>query len=182
MINQEKETQVYTEDLVHFVRCSIELCALLESATAVAELAKRALVLLPQIYTGMHQLPSYAYSPEVDYLQEHVTEDMYERIRTRLATVLGEQDEFPALVSEYVDDIPSAGYISEYLADVYQHLANLVGVVKDMNELTIPLAVGRLKLMAREHWGRSLVAVLGGLHQLWLEEIDEEQEDEEDAE
>lgn len=182
MINQENETQVYTEDLVHFIRLSIELCALVETATTIPQLTKRALVLLPQIYAGMHQLPGYAYSPETDYLQEYVTEDMYERIRTRLAEVLGEQDDFPALVSEYVDDVPPAGYISEYLADVYQHLANLVGVVKDMNELTIPLAVGRLKQMAREHWGRSLVAVLGGLHQLWLEEIDEEQADEEDEE
>lgn len=182
MINQEKETQVYTEDLVHFIKLSIELCALVETVKTLPQLTQRALVLLPQIYAGMHQLPSYAYSPETDYLQEHVTEDMYERIRTRLSEVLGEQDEFPALVSEYVDDIPPAGYISEYLADVYQHLANLVGVVKDMNELTIPLAIGRLKLMAREHWGRSLVAVLGGLHQLWLEGIDEAEEDEEGAE
>lgn len=176
---QQANTSLYTQEVLEFAAVGVKTAALLEQATEQRALIEGLLRLLPQLYLCTLQLPSYLYSPEEDFIPEAVTEDAYERVRLRLASSLGEADSFLSSQSEEMQysDTPLAAFVSEYLADVYQHIGNLLGILRDENEQALPDAIGRCLLYFHEYWGAHLLEALTALHHIHTKILQEDTDD-----
>lgn len=173
---------VYTPELIDLVRLGVAFVGLLERDEARRHLTEQLLQLLPRIYTQTLLLPTYFYDPDEDYIEEYIREESYEVVRERLRLTLGEADAFLVPLIEggvYGSDCTQLT-ISECLADVYQHLGNLLGVIRAENAEAVPASVGRYLLYFREYWGRQLLLALPALHEALLQLAPgDEDEDEE---
>lgn len=181
--NKANSSSYYTSELIDLVRLGVAFATLVEQRDAEPkELTERLLQLLPRIYAQTLLMPSYLYDPDEDYIEEYITEDSYEEVRSRLASLLGEHDAFlaPQVVDSTYGEESIQLTISECLADVYQHIGNLLGIIKAENTEAVPVAVGRYLLYWREYWGRQLLLSLSALHEVYVsspyEEIEEDEE------
>lgn len=174
---------VYTPEVIELVRLGVGLLALLEGARSPRKTIEPLLQLLPRLYAQTLTLPAYLYDWEEDRLEEYVSEDSYDSLRARLASVLGEADAFlvPIIEEGVWRADCSQLTISECIADVYQHLGNLLGIIRAENTEAVPAAIGRYLLYFREYWGRQLLLALHALHEAHAT-LPEEDEDEEDNE
>lgn len=180
-------SSVYTPELIELVRLGVAFVTLLEQGQGKRQIVGQLLQLLPRLYTQTLLQPAYLFDWEMDYIEEYVTEDGYDHIRQRLAHLLGDADAF--LVPSLEDGVYDSDYtqltISECVADVYQHLGNLLGIIRAENTEAVPAAIGRYLLLWREHWGRQLLLALPALHEIYCalgEEEDDEEAMSEDAE
>lgn len=176
---------VYTPELIDLVRLGVAFVGLLERDEGGRQLTEQLLQLLPRIYAQTLLLPTYFYDPDEDYIEEYIREESYEVVRERLRLALGEADAFLVPLIEggvYGSDCTQLT-ISECLADVYQHLGNLLGVIRAENAEAVPASVGRYLLYFREYWGRQLLLALPALHEalLQLAPGDEDEEEEHSA-
>lgn len=173
---------VYTPELIDLVRLGVAFVGLLERDEARRHLTEQLLQLLPRLYAQTLLLPTYFYDPDEDYIEEYIREESYEAVRERLRLTLGEADAFLVPLIEggvYRSDCTQLT-ISECLADVYQHLGNLLGVIRAENAEAVPASVGRYLLYFREYWGRQLLLALPALHEALLQLAPgDEDEDEE---
>lgn len=174
---------IYSPELIDFTAVGVEFATLVETPTEARELVLGLLQILPRLYLQTMRLPEYLYSPEEDYIEEYITEYGYERVRGALADVLGEQDTFLRLSAEDAqgEQTPTLSFISECLADVYQHVGNLLGIVKERNELALPAAIGRCLALFREYWGEQLLTAQMAIHRLYVQYQSEHDDAEEDA-
>lgn len=170
MEHKEDTQSIYTPELIAFAQTGVEFASLLEQRGEKDTLIDKLLKVLPRLYSLMLSLPSYFYNPEEDLIEEYITEESYEHIRGRLETLLGSDDLY--LSTNHADieysDTPIAISLSEQLADIYQHVGNLLGVIRQENVLALPAAIGRCRLYWQEHWGLALISALGALHQLYV--------------
>lgn len=176
---------IYTPALIEFAAVGVELAALLERGGARRDYVRGCLVLLPRLYSLMLALPEYFYSPDEDYIEEYVTEQSYERVRALAVDILGEDDSYLTTLSAEMQysETPLAAFVSEQLADVYQHVGNLLGILREQNELALPAAVGRCRLYWQEYWGQALISALGAMHQIYVRlEPEDSLEDQQDVE
>lgn len=173
---------VYTPELIDLVRLGVAFVGLLERDEARRQLTEQLLQLLPRLYAQTLLLPTYFYDPDEDYIEEYIREESYEVVRERLRLALGEADAFLVPLIEggvYGSDCTQLT-ISECLADVYQHLGNLLGIIRAENAEAVPAAVGRYLLYFREYWGRQLLLALPALHESFVQLAPgDENEDEE---
>lgn len=173
---------VYTPELIDLVRLGVGFMSLLEQDTTQRKTIEQLLLLLPRLYTQTRLLPNYLYDWEEDLLEEYISEESYEVIRERLSHKFGATDAFLVpLVEEgvYRSDCTQLT-ISECVADIYQHLGNLLGIIRAENTEAVPAAIGRYLLYFREYWGRQLLLALPALHDaLWQLAEQEDEEDEE---
>lgn len=173
---------VYTPELIDLVRLGVAFVGLLERGEGGRQLTEQLLQLLPRLYAQTLLLPTYFYDPDEDYIEEYIREESYEVVRERLRLALGEADAFLVPLIEggvYGSDCTQLT-ISECLADVYQHLGNLLGVIRAENAEAVPASVGRYLLYFREYWGRQLLLALPALHEALLQLAPgDEDEDEE---
>ncbi len=178
-MDQEKSTasSIYTPALIEFATVGVEFAALMEQGAERRTYICSCLRVLPRLYSLVLALPEYFYSPEEDYIEEYITEHSYDRVRERAAHILGEDDAYltTASLQMQYSDTPVSSLVSEQLADIYQHVGNLLGILRERNEIALPAAVGRCRLYWQEHWGLALVSALGALHQIYitLPEIDD---------
>ena len=184
-----KETNtgnVYSSELIEFATVGVEYCALVEQASthSTADFIDKASKLLPLLYLKAALLPPYEYSEETDYVEEYIVEDAYEQVRNTIVALLGEYDSF--LDARHADmrysDTPVGASIGEYLADVYQQVGNLLGIVRQSNDAAIPTAIGRCRSYFAEYWGNRLIAAAGALHELRYGEVYRMLEEENDEE
>lgn len=182
--NSQGAGSIYTPALIEFAARGVELATLLEQGAERREYVRRMLELLPRLYSLVLALPDYMYSPEIDLVEEYITEASYERVRARAEEIIGEEDTFLTTFSGEMQysDTPLANHISELLADIYQHVGNLLGILREQNELALPAAIGRCRLYWNEHWGLALISALGALHQIYVGMEAEDPLDDEDAE
>lgn len=182
MNTDQSHSNLYTPELIDFARTGVELAALLEQGGQRREVIRRLIELLPRLYAQMLRLPEYFYSSDEDYIEEYITQEGYDRVRTRLEHILGEYDSYLTTFSPEMQysDTPLASTISEALADVYQHIGNLLGILRAENTIALPAAIGRCYLYWREHWGVQLLSALSALHQVYTMSLPEQ--DEEDME
>lgn len=175
-------SSVYTAELIDLVRLGVALATLLERGGSPREVRGQLLQLLPRVYAQTLLLPSYFYDWEEDFIEEYITEEAYEEVRERLAATMGSGDAFlvPQLTQATYGEESVQLTISECLADVYQHLGNLLGIIKEENTEAVPAAIGRYLLYWREHWGRQLLLALTALHQIHTSNIEEEEDETED--
>ena len=127
----EKENNpIYERNTLEFVTVALEFCTFVETAgqNGLFDFIDKGIKLLPLLYLKATLLPEAEVDDEDDEPELTVTEDMYEAVRTRIATLLGEKDSY--LETFHPDmqysDTPIAAFISENLADVYQDTGNFV--------------------------------------------------------
>lgn len=173
METNDYQTSLYTPELLAFAQVGVEFASLMEQGADRPAYIEQLLRNLPRLYSLMLSLPSYFYDPEEDYLEEYVSEQSYERVRQRAEEILGEDDLYltAATSDMQYSDTPLAIHLSEQLADVYQHVGNLLGILKERNEVALPSAIGRCRLYWQEHWGLALLSALSALHQIYIAQI-----------
>lgn len=93
---------------------------------------------------------------------------MYEAVRTRIASLLGENDTY--LETFHPDmpysDTPVAAFISENLADMYQDIGNFLSLFRQGNEFVMREALALCQTNFREYWGQQALNALKALHAL----------------
>lgn len=171
MKNEHIINNIYTPELIAFAQTGVEFASLLEQGAERAIFVEQLLKTLPRLYALMLNLPNYFFSPDEDILEEYISESAYERVRLRAGEILGEDDMYLSTASNEMQysDTPLAVHISEQLADIYQHVGNLLGILKEQNEIALPSAIGRCRLYWQEHWGLALISALGALHQVYIQ-------------
>lgn len=186
-LRSEAVDSLYTQEVLEFAAVGVRLAGLLEQSSDPSTFIQQALQQLPQLYLSTLRLPDYLYDAELDYLEEYITEGAYEAVRQRVSELLGEGDAYLSTQSEQMQysDTPIAAFVSEALADVYQQVGNLLGILRDENEEALPAAIGRCRHYFTEYWGRELLEALTALHQLHTQRQESEDslslDDEDDA-
>ncbi len=174
---------IYTPQIVEFTALGVEFASILERGDEKAKYVERLLHILPRLYSSILSLPNYFYNPAEDFIEEYITEQSYEQVRLRAEGILSEDDLYLTLVTQDIQysDTPVAIHISEHLADIYQHVGNLLGVIKEENDLALPAAIGRCRLYWREYWGEALISILSPLHTILVSQAEHDDfEDEEE--
>ncbi len=158
---------IFDKNTVEFVTVAAEYCGFLERAGEMkcADFADTARKMLPLLYLKASLLPPCEAIGE-DIPETCVTETDYEQMRTALAKVLGEKDDYLAvfLPEMAYSDMPVRKCISEDLADIYQDLKDFICAFQ--SGLNIPM--NDALAICREHfgtyWGQRLVNTLRALH------------------
>lgn len=174
---------IYTPQIVEFAALGVEFASILERGDEKAEYVERLLHILPRLYSSILSLPNYFYNPAEDFIEEYITEQSYEQVRLRAEGILSGDDLYLTLVAQDIQysDTPVAIHISEHLADIYQHVGNLLGVIKEENDVALPAAIGRCRLYWREYWGEALISILSPLHTILVSQAEHDDfEDEEE--
>lgn len=165
----EKENNpIYERNTLEFVTVALEFCTFVETAgqNGLFDFIDKGIKLLPLLYLKATLLPEAEVDDEDDEPELTVTEDMYEAVRTRIATLLGEKDSY--LETFHPDmqysDTPIAAFISENLADVYQDTGNFVSLFRQGNEEVMLQAIALCHANFQEFWGQQLLNALKALH------------------
>ena len=165
---EQEKNPIYGHDVLEFVTVALEFCTFVEKANELElfDFSDKATKLLPLLYLKATLLPDL--EEEDDELECSVTEEMYERVRTGLAHLLGEQDSY--LETFHPDmpysDTPIVAFISESLADVYQDTGNFISLFRQGNEELMQAAVARCRQNFQTLWGHQLLNALKALHQV----------------
>lgn len=164
-----KET---TARLTGLVAAATQYCALAEQCSDYEreEWIKRMVLALPTLYIGVQSL-NLEDVPTLDeggYLAEYVDEDLYEKIRRSIATLLGEDDVYLETFEEDMkySDTPIAATISEGIADIFQSVYNYVGVANDSDGDLLGDAFRELKEGFESYWSQILCNTLRALNAL----------------
>ncbi len=181
----KEENILYQAQTLALAKVGVDFLRLVEQEQDKKTFILESLKLLPSLYTQIVCLPEQEYFDGFDFIPEYVSEEGYERVQNRIKAVLGKHDRFLTTLGqeEQYSDTPIVGYISEGLADTYQNIGNLLGIIKDENEEALPLAFGRCKLYLKEYFGRQMLSALSALHELYAsEEFETFTAEEEDGE
>ncbi len=176
----EEQNILYQAQTLALAKVGIDYLKLVEHEQDKKAFITESLRLLPSLYSQIMALPEYDFFAGFDFIEEYISEDAYEGIRLRIEELLGKQNRFLTTLGqeEQYSDTPVVGYISEAMADVYQHIGNLLGIIRDENVEALPSAIGRCKLYWREYFGRQMLSALSALHQVYTSEdfdsLDEE--------
>lgn len=164
----EKENNpIYDRNTLEFVTVALEYCTFVEAAgqNGLFDFVDKAVKLLPLLYLKATLIPEVEPEEDADP-EQYVTEDMYESVRSRIASLLGEKDSY--LETFHPDmqysDTPIAAFISENLADVYQDVGNFVSLFRQGYEEVMLQAIAVCRSNFREFWGQQLLNALKALH------------------
>ncbi len=177
----EKESQtIFDKNVIEFVTVSAEFCAFLERADSIPrnKFIDTSLKLLPLLYLKAAMLPPCEQIGE-ELPERYVTEDIYEMIRTKLAGLLAEKDDYLDVFVQDMEysDQPIKKNISEDLADIYQDIKDFVFVFQlGLNE-TMNDALVICQENFGQLWGQKLVNTLRALHDA-MYNVDDETEEE----
>lgn len=181
----KENSPIYARNTLEFVTVALEYCNFVESPSENNRFTfvDKATKLLPLLYLKASLLPEIDTDEEVEP-ELTVTEDMYESVRNRIASLLGEKDTF--LDTFHPDmqysDTPIAAFISESMADIYQDTGNFVSLFRQGNEKVMLEAIALCHSNFREYWGQQLLNALKALHAIRYDADDElETEEEEDT-
>ncbi len=164
----EKENNpIYERNTLEFVTVALEFCTFVEAAgqNGLFDFMDKAVKILPLLYLKATLLPEVE-SDEDAEPELFVTEDMYESVRTRIASLLGEKDTYLETFHPDIQysDTPIAAFISENLADVYQDVGNFVSLFRQEYEEVMLQAIALCRTNFREFWGQQLLNALKALH------------------
>lgn len=112
-----------------------------------------------------------------------VTETDYEVVRSSVASLLGEYDDF---LEVFLDDMaysdtPIHQNISECLADIYQPLKDFICVFQLGLEQTMNDSLAICRELFAEFWGQRLVNVMRALHDVKYRQLAHGEETEEES-
>lgn len=105
---------------------------------------------------------------ELLMMPSYVSEDHYNDVRNKIASLLEHHDSFLETFEEDMkySDTPIAASISESLADIFQVLYNFISIVKESNGENLKTAYKECKEYFTEYWSQTLCNVMRPLNQL----------------
>lgn len=173
---------IFDKNTVEFVTVAAEFCGFLERASEMkrGRFVDVSLKLLPLLYLKASLLPE-CIRMEEDDPETFVTEGDYERVRSAVATLLAEHDDY---LEVFLDDMaysdtPIRQTISEGLADIYQPLKNFICVFRLGLSQTMNDSLVMCREEFAEFWGQRLVNVMRALHDVKYHRLVPEPEEEE---
>jgi hypothetical protein len=158
---------IYERNTLEFVTVALEFCTLVEAPGKDGQLGfvDKAAKILPLLYLKAVLLTEIEPDEEAE-IEQVVTEDMYETVRSRIAGLLGEKDVY--LETFHPDmqysDTPVAAFISESLADVYQDVCNFISLFRQGNEEVMREAIAICQSNFRSFWGAKALSALKAFH------------------
>ena len=180
----EKNTSaIYDKNTVEFVTVAAGFCGFIERTDEIGRrpFIDKALKLLPLLYLKASLLPEYAVRVDESDPETFVTEVDYERVRGRVAALMGRYDDY---LDVFLDDMaysdtPIGQTISESIADIYQPLKDFVCVYRLGLGRTMNDALVICREQFGEFWGQRLLNVMRALHDVKYNthvEADEEED------
>lgn len=170
---------VCDKNTIEFATVALEYCTFIESAQlyTLSDFVDKTLKLLPLLYLKGSLLPEVDIN-ELDepYSEGSVTEDMYELVRGRVATLLGKYDSYLDVSPD--SDLPVIAFVSENMADVYQDIGNFVALYREGYESAMKQAVSDC-FINWEYWGQQVLNVLKALHSVRWEVAEKDNNDDE---
>lgn len=165
---EEKNSQViFDKNTVEFVTVAAEFCGFMERVSDMKrrDFVDKSLKLLPLLYLKASLLPACERMEETDP-ETFVTETDYEVLRSSVASLLGEYDDY---LDVFLDDMaysdtPIHQNISECLADIYQPVKDFICVFQLGLEQTMNDSLAICRELFAEFWGQRLVNVMRALH------------------
>ncbi len=182
---KENSTQaIFNKNTVEFVTVAAEFCGFLERAAESkrSHFVDTALKLLSLLYLKASLLPECGRIDEADP-ETFVTENDYESIRSAVAVLLGEHDDY---LEVFLDDMaysdsPIHQTISEGLADIYQPLKDFICVFQLGLQQTMNDSMVICRELFAEFWGQRLVNVMRALHDVKYRQLARENTEGEDS-
>ena len=169
-----EESQIYSQKTLEFITVASEFCKALEHCR---EFEQHEFIdvmrnLLPMVYLKVSLIGTIE---ETDgYNEPKVTEDDYNYVRSNVAAILAEKDDY---LDVFVEDFkyseqPILCTISENLADIYQALRNLLEVFRSNYEDAMQAALYDTVEDFKLYWGQTLLNALKALHDVRFSEKD----------
>lgn len=182
---EENNSQViFDKNAVEFVTVAAEFCGFMERVSDMKrrDFVDKSLKLLPLLYLKASLLPACERMEESDP-ETFVTETDYEVVRSSVASLLGEYDDF---LEVFLDDMaysdtPIHQNISECLADIYQLLKDFICVFQLGLEQTMNDSLVICRELFAEFWGQRLVNVMRALHDVKYRQLAHGEETEEES-
>jgi len=159
---------IYSKPVLDLVTVSTEFCKYVEQCEGkeAEEFCRVMRGLLPMLYLKMTLLGDV---PETMGWNDHkVTEGDYDYVRSAVASVLADKDDF---LDVFVEDFkyseqPVLCTVSESLADIYQQLRELVESFRDGYEDAMQVALFETADEFRMQWGQKLLNALRAIHDI----------------
>lgn len=161
-----EESQIYSSKTLEFITVASEYCKALEHCR---EFEQHDFIdvmrnLLPMVYLKVSLIGEIEEAE--GYNEPKVTEDDYNYVRSGVAAVLAEKDDY---LDVFVEDFkyseqPILCTISENLADIYQALRNLLEVFRSNYEDAMQVALYDTVEDFKLYWGQTLLNALKALH------------------
>lgn len=182
---EENNSQViFDKNAVEFVTVAAEFCGFMERVSDMKrrDFVDKSLKLLLLLYLKASLLPACERMEESDP-ETFVTETDYEVVRSSVASLLGEYDDF---LEVFLDDMaysdtPIHQNISECLADIYQPLKDFICVFQLGLEQTMNDSLAICRELFAEFWGQRLVNVMRALHDVKYRQLAHGEETEEET-
>lgn len=160
---------IYAPQTIEFVAAATDFCVYLEKETLHDrdEFIQRMLKLLPLLYLKVQFLPMQEFEPDYFMPDEQVTEDDYEFVRSRVAAILVEDDDYEDStfgMAIQQTELTCWKTISEGIADIYQPLRNFVTAYRIGAEACMETALWNVREEFYQSWGVSCVDTLRRMH------------------
>jgi hypothetical protein len=168
-MQEESNTAIFQRDILEFVTVAVQFCAYLESVEQRTrrDLVDTLLKLLPLLYLKGALLPDIEPDDSIQ-MEDHVSEENYNIIRTNVAVIMAEHDDYLDVFVEDMrfSDEPVLATVSENLADIYQDLKNFVQSYRDGVDETRQEAAAECRENFKHYWGQRAVNVMRVLHEV----------------
>lgn len=168
---------VFSADVLEFVNNSVRFCSLLEQPQeGMMSFARELQTVLSTLY-GKGLLLSGLQGEDESVLEEYVTEEQYNEVRSRVASVMGAYDDYLDVFVEEMkySDKPVLRTVSEDVADIYQALANFVYAYRQGAD---DIKYAALMLVLQQfagYWGGRSLSAMRALHELLFNMEDDEE-------
>ncbi len=172
-LNMNEEKYLYSQPVIDFITVCTEFCKYIEQCENkdFDDFTHVMRGLLPMIYlkaTLLGNVPE-----QVGWNEKKLTEDDYNFIRSSVARILGEKDDF---LDVFVEDFkysehPVLCTISENLADIYQQLRELVETFREGYEEAMYVALYETIDEFNMQWGQKLLNALRALHDISVNNV-----------
>lgn len=166
----EKESQnIFDKNVIEFVTVAAEYCVFIERVSEMqcSEFVDKSLKILPLLYLKVSLLPHQDRLGD-DFLENYVTEQLYENIRQRIAALLTDKDDYlEVFVPDMIySDQPIRQTISEGLADIYQDIRDFIYIFQQGLNETMNDSLAVCQENFKTIWGQKLVNTLRALHEV----------------
>lgn len=164
-----EENYLYSTRVLDFVTVSTEYCRFLEQCEGkeLTEFTEVMRALLPMLYLKTALIGEVPEEP--GWNEKKLTEADYDYVRSSIASIFGEKDDF---LDVFVEDFkyseqPVLCTISENLADIYQQLRELVEAFREGYEEAMQVALYETAEEFKLQWGQKLLNALRAIHDIY---------------
>lgn len=156
--------------LIEVVSLAKNYCELCETANEYEkpEFIDRVLDLLPRLYWNFFDIQAGVSLGESDFFSSYVDQEMYDEVRNKVASIMGEDDIYLDTFHEDMkySETPISASISEGMADIYQPLFDFVQIVHDSEGTQIQEAFINCKEDFENYWSQNLCNLLKAFNNL----------------